>query len=411
MKRSLNLAQALFGAILCLYSCQKAPELTINSSSNIELASDGSSESIMFTANRDWTANASDSWVTISPSSGTASDKPITITVHGNANTTYDNRTATIAIHMEELSQMVVVRQPANLGIVLSTWLYELASNAQTIEISVQSNVQYQIELFGDWIRQKGTKGLVTDKLCFDVEENKTYDAREGTITIKANQGNMTEQVIAVKQNAKPIPAGAVDLGMVITRDDGSSYRLFWAECNLGASMPEEYGDYFAWGEVEPKTEYSWANYKWGNYYKNSLTKYNNESSRGYVDNKMVLDPEDDAAHVILGKNWRMPTIEELYELNASGKFNRTWTTQNGVIGNLYTSSINGNSIFLPSSGHREISYSDDSGIGWFYWGSTLNKEYSSYAAWIYANRENKTFELSCWGSRYLGLPIRPVTE
>lgn len=410
MKRVLTIT-LFFIAILCLYSCQKAPELTINSLTNIELPIDGSSETISFTANRDWTVSVSDSWITVSPSSGTASDGPILITARCNANTTYDDRTATIVIRMEELFQTVMVSQPANLGIILPTRSYELASDARTLEITVQANVQYQIEIDGNWIRQNVTKGLITDKLCFDIEENKSYDAREGSITIKANQGNIVEQVITVIQNAKPVPAGAVDLGMVITREDGSTYRLFWAECNLGASKPEDYGDYYAWGEVEPKNEYSWDNYKWGNYYKNSLTKYNHESSRGYVDNKTVLDLEDDAAHVRLGGNWRMPTFDELYVLNASGKFKRTWTTQNGVIGNLYTSSINGNSIFLPSSGHRSIWDDDDTGISWFYWGSTLNEEYSSYAAWMQANREEQTFELSCWGGRPLGLPIRPVTE
>lgn len=189
--------------LLSLSSCQKAPELTLTGPASIELSADGSSGTITFTANRDWTASASDSWVSISPSSGTASDGMVIVSVRCNANTTYDDRTATVTIKMEELSQSVTIKQPANLGIILATQAYDLASDARTLEITVQANVQYSVAISGNWIKQTGTKGLTTDKLTFSIEENKTYDSREGKITIKSQNSSVQDQVITVKQAQK----------------------------------------------------------------------------------------------------------------------------------------------------------------------------------------------------------------
>lgn len=184
-------------------ACQKAPELTLTSASSIELSADGSSGSVTFTANRAWTASASNSWVSVSPSSGEASDKPVTVTVRCNANTTYDDRTATVTIRMEDLSQSVTVRQPANLGILLSTQTFVLTSEARTIDVEVQANVQYTVETSVDWIKQPGTKGLTSTKYNFSIAENTTYDDREGKITIKSQNTSVPDQIITVKQAQK----------------------------------------------------------------------------------------------------------------------------------------------------------------------------------------------------------------
>ena len=204
MIRFLYLTLLLAGISAFVFtSCQKAPELTLNGPTSIELSADGSKSTFTFTANRDWTVRASDSWVIVSPSSGTATDGLITVTVSCAANTTYEDRTATVTIKMEELTQTVSVRQPANLGIILPTQSFELASDARSLEVTVQSNVQYSVVIDGDWIKQKGTKGLITDKLTFDIEENKTYDAREGKITIKSENSSVADQVVRVRQAQK----------------------------------------------------------------------------------------------------------------------------------------------------------------------------------------------------------------
>lgn len=137
--------------------------------------------------------------------------------------------------------------------------------------------------------------------------------------------------------------------------DLGLPSGTLWATCNVGASKPEEYGDYFAWGETEPKTNYNWDNYKYsvgfgnGGAFCNTLTKYCTNSEYGYngfADNLTVLLPEDDAATANWGSVWCMPTAEQWGELRDNT--NNVWTTKNGVNGRLFTAS-NGNCLFLPA--------------------------------------------------------------
>ena len=100
--------------------------------------------------------------------------------------------------------------------------------------------------------------------------------------------------------------------------DLGLPSGTLWATCNVGANVPENYGDFFAWGEVSAKSSYSWSNYKYCNGDFNSLTKYCSMSSfgdNGFTDNLKVLEPSDDAATANWGQDWRMPTVEEMREL------------------------------------------------------------------------------------------------
>ena len=83
--------------------------------------------------------------------------------------------------------------------------------------------------------------------------------------------------------------------------DLGLPSGTMWATCNIGANYPEDYGDYYAWGETETKSNYDWSTYKWCKGSEDTLTKYCTDNDYGTVDNKTVLDPEDDAAHVKWG--------------------------------------------------------------------------------------------------------------
>ena len=226
-------------------------------------------------------------------------------------------------------------------------------------------------------------------------------------------QKDMAREYGAVKSfttKESKCPAGAVDLEIVMTREDGTTYRLFWAKSNLCTSgmcaNPEDYGDYYAWGETEPKSEYSWDTYKWcdGPKY---MTKYNHEEAYGTVDKKTVLDPEDDAAHVVLGGKWRMPTDKEWMELKKQCKW--TWTTENGVEGHKGVAS-NGNSIFLPAAGGRENSGLYDVGVECYYWSSSLrhNRDADTYCAWLFNFYWHR---LTDYYARYVGASIRPVSE
>ena len=160
------------------------------------------------------------------------------------------------------------------------------------------------------------------------------------------------------------------DITIVEWVDLGLPSGLLWATCNVGASASEEYGDYFAWGETQPKEVYDWDTYAYGNA-SNQLTKYCHKSEyglNGFTDNLTTLEPDDDAATVRLGNGARTPTADEWQELidNTTSE----WTTKNGVNGRRFIAA-NGNSVFLPAAGQRENGLRDD-GVRGFYWSASL---------------------------------------
>ena len=164
--------------------------------------------------------------------------------------------------------------------------------------------------------------------------------------------------------------------------DLGLPSGTLWATCNVGADNPEDYGDYFAWGETQSKDIYNWSTYQYCNGSEYTMTKYCNDSDYGYngfTDNLTTLLPEDDAATANWGSYWRMPTKEELQELYQNTT--HTWTTQNGVNGRLFTAS-NGNSLFLPAAGYRSGSSLYDAGSVGVYWSSSFYMD-DPANAWI----------------------------
>ncbi len=207
-----------------------------------------------------------------------------------------------------------------------------------------------------------------------------------------------------------------VDLGLSVK----------WATCNIGAFAPDRCGNYYAWGETEPKKNYDWDTYKhcvaywfkddWEGWLWETITKYNTNGDFGKVDNKITLETADDAAAKNWGGAWRIPTQDEWQELIDNCYWE--WTDDyngKGVAGNIVTSKSNGNSIFFPITGYyneNELRYIDDGG---FYWSSSLNTEYPGYAVYFYIEndyldgvRDNGIV----WRERSLrccGLPIRPV--
>ena len=185
--------------------------------------------------------------------------------------------------------------------------------------------------------------------------------------------------------------------------DLGLPSGLKWATCNVGATKPEEYGDYFAWGETTPKTTYDWSTYKWCNGSYDTMTKYCTDSDYGTVDNKTVLDPEDDAASVNMGGSWRMPTRAEQDELLTECTW--TWTTLNGVNG-CNVEGPNGNSIFLPAAGYRSSSDLSRAGSSGYYWSSSLTTDNSYNAFDLYFNSGDVYWN---YDYRYYGQSVRGV--
>ena len=199
--------------------------------------------------------------------------------------------------------------------------------------------------------------------------------------------------------------------------DLGLPSGTLWATCNVGAEVPEGYGDYFAWGETEAKMVYDWTTYKYcdGNMY--SLTKYCSDSIYGYngfVDNLTELQIEDDAAAANWGGVWRMPTETQWKELMNNTV--ATWTLRNGVEG-WFFSANNGNALFLPASGSGDYLGGGNNGFGYIghYWSSSHyvgdmidpNEDLYKTGVWFLDFVSNdRSMKI---GSRAMGMTIRPV--
>ena len=187
-----------------------------------------------------------------------------------------------------------------------------------------------------------------------------------------------------------------VDLGLSVK----------WATCNVGATKPEEYGGYYAWGETEGKSNYVWSTYKWCKGSSTTMTKYCTSDNYGTVDNKDILDIEDDVANVEWGSGWRMPTKDELDELCKKCKLK--WITQNGVKGYKVTGT-NGNSIFLPAAGYFNGMTFENQGCNGYYWSSSLYSDgcYYAFSLFFY----DDFYGCSDDARRYGGYSVRPVCE
>ena len=223
--------------------------------------------------------------------------------------------------------------------------------------------------------------------------------------------GNVTFQNPALEggQTVVPVQVRAYREGGPQCVDLGLPSGTMWATMNVGATNPEDYGDYFAWGETEPKNYYDWNSYKWCNGTNKTLTKYCDKSSYGTVDYKTELDTEDDAAYVNWGEMWRIPTQVQMEELMIECTW--TWTTRNGVKGNLVTGP-NGNTIFLPAAGLRSGGSISSVGTYGYYWTRTLitGDPYSGPdGAWGLSSDSGNPAWSYTYRLRYYGQNIRPV--
>lgn len=191
-----------------------------------------------------------------------------------------------------------------------------------------------------------------------------------------------------------------VDLGL----------SVMWATCNIGASVPEEVGNYYAWGETENKRKYTWSTYKYCNRSSDKLTKYcyNKAWGNDKVDNKGFLDLSDDVANIKYGGTWHIPTIEELEELHECCTW--SWTTINGVLGYKITSNISGftdRSIFIPVTGYYDEKDHIATSAGGYYWANSLSVGGGKNASSMYFSSEYVDWYHD--SGRNCGLAIRPV--
>ena len=227
-------------------------------------------------------------------------------------------------------------------------------------------------------------------------------------------------------------PEGTVDMGIVMTREDGTKYRIYWAECNLGASTPVEYGDYYAWGELEAgKPSYDIDSYKWcnGSYRKKIspsqyqiillLTKYCPTNKTDYWDGDTQPDGKleyadydyaDDPVRAHLGGNWRTPTEAEWQELRKQCIM--TVVTIDDVSCLQFVSKRTKQHLYLPAAGYRYNRSGEDVGRRWCYSSSTISpqapdtfrdfaKNYSGHV------NDGEMADMA----RFIGTSYRPVLE
>ncbi len=202
-----------------------------------------------------------------------------------------------------------------------------------------------------------------------------------------------------------------VDLGLSVK----------WATCNVGASQPEQYGNYFAWGEVAPKYYYDMGSYKWwtivwiedengGFWDVKSINKYNVNKEYGKVDDKTTLDLSDDAARINMGGIWRMPTVAEQQEL--INKCTWSWIRKSGVYGYNVTSKINGNSIFLPAAGfYADNELIDNEDLAGCYASSSLSDESTHFYVIGFGKSRYLTDQEESVFERSYGTSIRGVCK
>ena len=236
----------------------------------------------------------------------------------------------------------------------------------------ILSNDVTSFTLIVDGSKEKYTILQLTDKKLV------LEDSAENTFTFKRYTGNID------KEYPERVTSGTINGHKYV--DLGLSVK--WACCNVGAESPEEYGDYFAWGETTPKSEYT------------------EENSKTYRKNigDISGNPAYDAATANWGGSWRMPTRAEMQELIDNCTW--TWTIQNGVKG-CKVKGPNGNSIFLPAAGRRFGSSLNYAGNTGFYWRSTPDESRTNGAYYLYFYSGSELY----WGYRHYGLSVRPVSK
>ena len=298
---------------------------------------------------------------------------------------------------------------------------YTVDEHTTTVHLNTESEFDALLDRFCDYAESgssvtfynanRSTKAIATkDVIRFSTTSRmemkrwmRTQEDAGKTVTVTYDSETGTYNGMAYAVAPQP-QSDWVDLGL--------PSGLLWAKCNMGATAPEEYGNYYAWGETQSKIEYSWYTYRYGIGY-NYLTKYCNISDfghNGFTDTLTILEPNDDAACVNIGNGARTPTEAEWTELiqHCTGE----WTTQNGVDGYRFTGST-GNSIFLPAAGQHDASGSSIVGEGMWgtYWSANLYLEFPSAARNFHFISEDYATNIAemTYDGRYHGLTVCAV--
>ena len=222
------------------------------------------------------------------------------------------------------------------------------------------------------------------------------------------------QKFVIYKSDGQAIECNISELDSIVFAEPQVTYEwidlglpsgTLWATCNVGADNPEEYGDYFAWGETITKNNYCWETYKFWQGSRDMMAKYGYDI---FTDYKIELDPADDAATVRWGNSWQIPSVDQWQELHNSSNTTITGTIRNGVKGNMIISKSNGKSIFLPAAGYVNNMTNGNIGVTGCYWSRSLVTDFSYLAYSVYF-QPYSTYSSKTTSERYYGQSIRPV--
>ena len=288
-------------------------------------------------------------------------------------------------------------------AITVTVWTKLTVAIIGNVDLEIGESVNNRIFGNGDYASESSDPQVATASIVGEFVSVEAMSAGTATVIVTDNKTGQTASFTVTVTDSTPvdIPAEAVDLGL--------PSGTLWANKNVGAQKPEDGGLFFAWGEtvgygsdVKDGRLFNWDSYKWDNFTKYCSASWVAELGMGIVDNKTVLDPEDDAATANWGDNWRMPTHEEFKELlEYTTNYETSWNGENGRV---YKSLTNDNSIFLPYTGYRADDFVQE---GWAnYWSSTqvADKPDLAYELTVDAGHTQCGTD-----SRVRGFLVRPV--
>ena len=299
-----------------------------------------------------------------------------------------------------------------------------LPQSIPTIMTSSVTNIDYTTATIGGYVIDDGGANVMERGVVYSTSPSPTISDSKvvSDSNTKSFTCNLTDLQDGITYYTRAYAANKVGVAygkevsfttIVIPVENGYEYvdlglSVKWATMNVGANKPEDYGDYFAWGETITKTTYNWTNYKYCKGSFNNLTKYNTESGYGIVDNKTQLDLSDDVASASWGGRWRMPTDVEMIELRTACTWR--WATQNGINGYIVTSNKEGfinKFIFLPAAGDCYNSVLSGVSKNGSYWSSSLSStNYSTEPLGLFFN-SGQVYRSSIHRCR--GQSVRPV--
>ena len=416
---------------------QEAAAGLIVDGATYEVAVEGDRLSIPVQANVDYTVTPDADWITVVQSKA-LQDYTIVLDVAGN--TTGEERSATVTVAGGGLTKTFTVKQAACEHIVVN-YIWNSQDDTQITTPYIRTHYRggfdnkassYTAYVSVDFanpdlvvVPEEDAEGWIYQvyEMYYDewsksysvslyVASNSGHEPRTGHFRIESRDGQYKSTEITVEQKA--LPEHAVDMGTYV----------FWHEFNLGASAPEGYGDYYAWGELEPKTTYTWSNYRWAGENKYNTIEYYSGGGYSY---KSSLDYDDDAASQKLGYRgwtdvesdaaWHLPSqwdFKELLETRAHPDTHKwEWKTKGGHGGWEITYLVTGNSIFLPAAGYI-YDGSDVLGAGTLglYWSSDNMMPNNRNTAYYLRFESGQDGEVALYddGQRAAGKSIRPVT-